>query len=132
MRPSRALEPDVMSVSVEFRLRAGNGTRCQVENRIIPVRDSDGRLVEVEGIIRDVSGKQTAEDEITRLAGIDAHTGLTSRATFCCRVRHAFASAQRGAMPFAVLLVGLDHFRSANDRLGLVVHNLVSQRIRDA
>lgn len=126
---ARVLEPDVMSVSVEFRLHTGNGTRRQVENRFIAVRDSYGRLVEVEGIIRDVSAKQTAEDEITRLAGIDAHTGLTSRATFCCRLRHAFAAAQRGAMPFAVLRVGLDHFRSANDRLGPAVDDRMLREV---
>jgi len=96
---ARVLEPGVPGASVEFRLHAGDGTRRPVENRFVPVRDSNGRLVEVEGIIRDVSGKYVAEDEISRLVGIDASTGLTSTATFGYRLGHAFASAQRGGMP---------------------------------
>ncbi|MGU7811567.1 putative bifunctional diguanylate cyclase/phosphodiesterase [Burkholderia sp. AW49-1] len=126
---ARMLEPDVPSASVEFRLHAGDGTRRLVENRFIPVRDRNGRLVEVEGIIRDVTGKRVAEDEIARLTGLDAHTGLASMATFCYRLRHAFASAERGAMPFAVLRMSLDYFRSARDRPGRAVDEALLKEI---
>jgi PAS domain S-box-containing protein len=97
------LNKDAEGASIEFRLRAGEGTLRWVENRYVPVRDKEGRLIEVEGIVIDVTERKAAEDKITLLARTDALTGLANRATFTERLSQSFAAAQRGANPFAIL-----------------------------
>src|ERR1700722_12038034 len=76
------LNKDAEGASIEFRLRAGDGALRWVENRYVPVRDKDGRLIEVEGIVIDVTERKAAEEKITLLARTDALTGLANRATF--------------------------------------------------
>jgi diguanylate cyclase (GGDEF)-like protein/PAS domain S-box-containing protein len=114
----RALEKDAQAASIEFRLRAGDGSHRWVENRYTPVRDKEGRLSEVEGIIIDITERKAAEEKIAQLARTDALTGLANRATFVERLRHAYAATRRGATPFAILYIDLDHFKDVNDTLG--------------
>ena len=132
---ARVLDKDAEGASIEFRLRAGDGSVRWVENRYIPVRDKDGRLSEVEGIIIDITERKAAEEKIALLARTDGLTGLANRATFIERLHHAFAAAQRGAIPFAILYLDLDHFKPVNDTLGHPIGDLllreVAQRLRN-
>src|SRR5580704_2263949 len=89
----RVLEKDAQGASIEFRLCAGDGSLHWVENRYVPVRDNEGRLIEVEGIVIDVTERKAAEEKITLLARTDALTGLANRATFTERLAQSFASA---------------------------------------
>ncbi len=132
---ARVLDKDTEGVSIEFRLRTGDGAYRCVENRYVPVRDKDGRLIEVEGIIIDIAKRKAAEEKIARLAHTDALTGLANRAGFLARVHQAFAAAQHGTMPFAIFFVALDHFKLVNDRLGYPIGDLllreVAERLRN-
>src|SRR5262249_51195298 len=57
------LEKDTEGAAIEFRLRTGQGSYRWVENRYTPVRDPQGRLIEVEGIIVDVTERKAAEEK---------------------------------------------------------------------
>jgi diguanylate cyclase (GGDEF)-like protein/PAS domain S-box-containing protein len=122
---ARVLEKDSQGASIEFRLRTGDGACRWVENRYVPVRDKDGRIIEVEGIIIDITERKAAEEKIALLARTDGLTGLVNRATFIERLRQAFAAAQRGAIPFAILYLDLDRFKPVNDTLGHPVGDLL-------
>ncbi|HLF11915.1 MAG TPA: PAS domain-containing protein, partial [Gammaproteobacteria bacterium] len=98
---SRTLEKDAKGASIEFRLRTGDGSYRWVENRYTTVRDKQGRLVEIEGMIIDITERKAAEEKIALLARTDGLTGLANRATFIERIRQAFAATRRGATPFA-------------------------------
>ena len=100
-----------------------------VENRYVPVRDKEGRLIEVEGIVIDITERKAAEEKITLLARTDALTGLANRATFTERLAQAFAAAQRGAHAFAIHYLDLDKFKPVNDTFGHPVGDLLLQHV---
>ncbi len=121
---------------IEFRLLARDGTTRWVENRLRPVRDPGGRLLEIEGILTDITERKAAQDKIALLARSDALTGLANRMTFSDRLHQAFAAAQRGAHAFAVLYLDLDRFKEINDTLGHSTGDrllqLVARRLQEA
>ncbi|MCQ9423646.1 EAL domain-containing protein [Pseudomonas sp. LJDD11] len=119
------LDKGAQGASIEFRLRTGSDDYRWVENRYVPVRDNSGRLLEIEGIIIDITERKQAEEKISQLARIDGLTGIANRATLMERLRYAFAAAERGAMSFAVFYLDLDHFKRINDTLGHAVGDLL-------
>ncbi|HTB90976.1 MAG TPA: EAL domain-containing protein [Steroidobacteraceae bacterium] len=125
---ARIVDKDSQASAVEFRLRTGDGTYRWVENRYTPVRDKDGRLLEVEGIIIDITERKAAEEKIATLARTDGLTGLANRTTFVDRLRQAFSGMGRGTNPFAILYIDLDHFKDVNDTLG---HPVGDQLLRE-
>ena len=82
-------------------MRAKDGAYYWLDCRYTPIRDASGRLLEIEGLLADITERKKAADEISVLATTDALTGLANRAVFIDRLRQAFAAAQRGAPPFA-------------------------------
>ena len=110
---------------IDFRMRTADGNYRWVENRYAPVRDAAGRLVEVEGILIDITDRKAAEEKLALLARTDPLTGLANRATFIDRLRLMFAAARRGAGAFAVLYLDLDRFKDINDTLGHPVGDLL-------
>jgi len=117
-REAMAHAPDGRGGEAQLRILTGHGDYRWVENRYAPVCDSAGRLVEIEGLIIDITERKAAEEKIALLARTDPLTGLPNRATFMDRLGLFFAAAQRGAAPFAVLYLDLDRFKDVNDTLG--------------
>ena len=70
------------------------------------------------------------------LAQTDTLTALPNRRAFMKSIHAAFAAANRGAKPFAVLYFDLDHFKDVNDTLGHAVGDAllrqVAARVRGA
>ena len=128
---ARVLVKDAEGASIEFRLRTGDGALRWVENRYVPVRDKEGRLIEVEGIIIDITERKAAEEKITLLARTDGLTGLANRAMFTERLAQSYASAQRGALPFAILYLDLDRFKPVNDSFGHPIGDLLLQQVAE-
>ena len=126
---AQVLDRHAVGASIEFRLRTGDGQWRWVENRYVPVRDDNGRLLEVEGIIIDITERKRAEEKIALLARTDALTGLANRATLNERLHQAFAAARRGAAAFAVFYLDLDHFKRINDTLGHAMGDLLLQEV---
>ena len=124
---TRGSEPGV----VEFRLRNAGGDYRWVENRYTPIRDAAGRLIEIEGILIDVTERKATEEKIAHLARTDALSGLANRATFVDRLKQAFGAARRGAGAFAVLYIDLDHFKDINDTRGHPAGDLLLKIIAD-
>jgi diguanylate cyclase (GGDEF)-like protein/PAS domain S-box-containing protein len=115
---ARLLAKDAPSSSMEFRILTKAGAVRWVENRNTPVRNGEARLIEIEGILTDITERKAAEEKIKQLARTDVLTGLANRMTFDDRLNQLFAAAQRGAHAFAVLYLDLDRFKEINDTLG--------------
>ena len=126
---AQLLDLGEQAFSIEFRLKAADDTYRWIDCRGAPVRDLAGRLVEVEGVMTDITERKAADEKISRLARTDPLTGLANRATFADHLRHAFANARRGASSFAVLYLDLDRFKDVNDTFG---HPAGDQLIRTA
>jgi diguanylate cyclase (GGDEF)-like protein/PAS domain S-box-containing protein len=131
----RLLHDTAAAGSFEFRMLTADGSARWFENCYTPVRNEAQRLIEIEGILIDISERKAAEASIAKLARTDVLTGLANRMTFSDHLHQAFAAAQRGARAFAVLYLDLDRFKEVNDTLGHHAGDRllqeVSRRLRD-
>jgi diguanylate cyclase (GGDEF)-like protein/PAS domain S-box-containing protein len=127
----RVLRSDSSLDVIEFRLFKGDGGIRWVQCHYNPIRNPAGRLVEVEGVLTDVTGRREAEEKIAVLAKTDALTGLANRATFLERLSQTFIGAKRGASAFAVLYLDLDRFKDINDSLGHPVGDMLLRGVAE-
>jgi len=86
-----------------------------------PHYDASGTIVGVIGLIRDITQRKAAEQQIEFQAYHDALTGLANRPLFQEHLTLALALAQRRRRLVAVLFLDLDHFKIVNDSLGHTV-----------
>ncbi len=78
-------------------------------------------------VVRDISERTYAEEQIKHLAYHDVLTGLPNRLLFKDRLTVALSHAQRNGSRLAVLFLDLDRFKVINDSLG---HNIGDQLLQ--
>jgi diguanylate cyclase (GGDEF)-like protein/PAS domain S-box-containing protein len=78
-------------------------------------------------VVRDISERAYAEEQIKHLAYHDALSGLPNRLLFKDRLTVALSHAQRNSSRLAVLFLDLDRFKVINDSLG---HNIGDQLLQ--
>ncbi|MFP4056416.1 MAG: GGDEF domain-containing protein [Candidatus Brocadiia bacterium] len=88
-------------------------------------RDGDGQVACIDGVIQDVTRRKEAEDaleearrRLERLATTDGLTGLLNRRTVLERLETELTRCRRLALPLALVLLDVDHFKAVNDRHG--------------
>lgn len=70
------------------------------------------------GILRDITERKEAEQQLVFLAQYDQLTGLANRTLFLDHLAAALARAQRNGQMAAVMFIDLDDFKEINDTLG--------------
>ena len=116
-----------------------DGTVFHAEVIAYPILSSDGKLVQVVGVSRDINERKqhelqlkkahddldhtnqallVANAELNRLAETDALTGVWNRRHFELAVRSAIAQAKRQGMPLSMMMFDIDHFKLVNDNYG--------------
>src|SRR5712691_5384247 len=78
-------------------------------------------------VVRDITERTYAEEQIKHLAYHDALTGLPNRLLFKDRLTVAISHTQRERSKLAVLFLDLDRFKVINDSLG---HNIGDQLLQ--
>jgi len=105
------------ATTCELSLLAADGGRIPADVRFHPVLE-EGRVVEVQGIARDITEKKRAEAELLRLALHDQLTGLPNRRMFLERLSQTLTRRPRAGEHVAVLVIDVDNFKSINDAMG--------------
>ncbi len=84
----------------------------------IAQRDSLGKILFFEGIIRNVTEQKKREEVIRHMAFHDQLTGLPNRQTFTDRLAAELAHSRRDKSKGAIMFLDLDHFKPINDTFG--------------
>jgi diguanylate cyclase (GGDEF)-like protein/PAS domain S-box-containing protein len=95
-----------------------NNNGAIIEMRLFPEFGTDGKVISVVGIGRDITQKKRSEALIWRQANFDALTGLANRQMFHHSLDECIKQAKRTHQPFALLFIDLDKFKEINDILG--------------
>jgi diguanylate cyclase (GGDEF)-like protein/PAS domain S-box-containing protein len=110
---------DGQVLQVRYRLRHADGTWHWFSRHVVPFRrDPDGSVIQVLGVLRDISDVVEAEERLTHDALHDVLTGLPNRALLLDRLEAALARSGRESHEVAVLFCDLDGFKHVNDTAG--------------
>ena len=114
----RAMEGETVSAPDIHYYVPGSNRRGWVSAVYRPHYDVNGNIVGAIGLIRDITQRKTAEQQIEYQAYHDALTGLANRRLFQEHLTLALALGQRRRKVVAVLFLDIDHFKVVNDSLG--------------
>jgi diguanylate cyclase (GGDEF)-like protein len=109
----------------DYELNLKDGKRCYEARIVVSGED------EVLAIVRDMTDRKKAEEEIRRLAYYDGLTGLPNRVMLRDRLEQAIRNAERSGKKVAVMFLDLDHFKRINDTLGHPLGDVLLQRVGD-
>jgi diguanylate cyclase (GGDEF)-like protein/PAS domain S-box-containing protein len=120
-----ALGPENPSAISEYLTRRKDGIHIWVEARFNFVRDPEEATSGIVAIIRDISKRKAAEEQLTvaneqlkALSETDALTGVANRWRFDRTFEGEFKRCQRSGSQLSVLFIDIDRFKSFNDAYG--------------
>ena len=109
----------------EYRIHTPNGGWRWVRARAYPRRLPNGDILRWYGTVEDIHERKTiglelqnATQELARRALQDHLTGLANRRQFDQVIGGEIDRAQRTALPLALVLIDIDHFKTFNDIAG--------------
>lgn len=102
----------------QARCKRRDGSTFWMGAHVRGIYDGDGRLVELEGIILDVSQRMEQEKALRQRASTDSLTGLPNRDSLRQTCAHMLAQAERSGEKIGVLFIDLDGFKEINDTWG--------------
>lgn len=118
---------DVLGKTVELAAIRKDGVEIPIELSVAGMRL--GAEWHAVAILRDITERKRADEQMARMARHDILTGLANRAVFVEALEHAMVSARRNGKSFAVLYLDLDHFKDINDTLGHPIGDLLLQAV---
>ncbi|GAB3685286.1 putative bifunctional diguanylate cyclase/phosphodiesterase [Salinisphaera aquimarina] len=102
----------------ECRIRRPDGVIRWIWAQGRPEFDLQGEPVALFGVVKDISERKAAEEQIQFLAEYDPLTRLPNRRLLIDRLGQAVRGAQRSGQAGAVFFIDLDDFKTLNDTLG--------------
>jgi diguanylate cyclase (GGDEF)-like protein/PAS domain S-box-containing protein len=118
------------TVSEEYRILRPDQEVRWVSDRRYLVYDRDGKVIRIDGIVRDITDHKRAQDQLVHDALHDSLTGLPNRNLFMDRVEQALKYSNRHSQyMFAVMFIDLDRFKMVNDMHGHMIGDQFLQAI---
>ena len=126
--------------SGETEVRHRDGHTFPVWATASLVKSDRGEPLAFVGIVRDISERKRAEEDIRRLAFHDPLTGVTNRRLLYERLKMALAQARRSGQPLAVMSLDINGLKLVNDTFGhlagdhllCVVARTLTKAVREA
>jgi diguanylate cyclase (GGDEF)-like protein/PAS domain S-box-containing protein len=94
------------------------GAVRHLETTFLPDVGLKGRVVGVTTLSVDVTDRIVIEKRLSRLAHVDALTGLPNRLRLDMQLAESAATARRDGYTMALMFLDVDHFKTINDTLG--------------
>ena len=118
------------TVSEEYRILRPDQEVRWVSDRRYLVYDRDGKVIRIDGIVRDITDHKRAQDQLVHDALHDSLTGLPNRNLFMDCVEQALKYGNRHSKyMFAVMFIDLDRFKMVNDMHGHMIGDQFLQAI---
>lgn len=114
---------------IETMARRKNGELFPVEfscSRVL-----QGKSYKYVVILRDISERKKAQENLSVLANYDSLTGLPNRNMFRERLVEAMARAERSEQLLVLMFLDLDRFKPINDTMGHAVGDELLQAVAD-
>lgn len=103
---------------LEIQINHGSGATVWMNAKCETVRNENGEVVALRGLLQDMSERKIAEQRVRDAALHCPLTGLPNRALVFEYCGHLLAAAQRNHSRGALLYIDLDRFKSINDLYG--------------
>ena len=116
-----------------------DGSLYYEEETITPILDDNDEIKHFVSTSKDITQRVELEEELQKLATVDALTGVCNRYKINEEIDNEFIRASRYGSDFALLMFDIDHFKQVNDTYGHDVGDevlktlsaLISQTIRE-
>lgn len=102
----------------EVKLKTASGGVIVADMVMQLSRSEDGREVELNADLRDISERKRAEQLLAEMAHRDSLTGLPNRLLFYELAEQVIKETRRDEQQMAILFVDLDGFKAVNDQYG--------------
>src|SRR5258706_10364253 len=119
---------------IEYQIVCADAGVKWVSEKAQALRNGDGAIIALEGILDDITDRKRFEERLSFLAQYDMLTGLPNRALFYDRLRQAVGRARREQWMVGLMFLDLDRFKQINDTLGQAagdrVLKVVAERLK--
>lgn len=124
------LEDGVDDYEMEYRAVSATGHIFWLRDKMMVVRDENGRVTQLRGVMVDISSHKETEKRLAYMAHYDALTGLPNRTLLEDRLKQVVAYTHRhGGSQAAVMFLDLDRFKFINDTMGHKAGDLLLQTV---
>lgn len=101
-----------------FEITGRKGTHRWLESHAVPLRDSEGNIISLLSVTRDITERKQLEDQMRQLAFHDTLTQLPNRRLLVDRLSQAMSASKRSGNYGALMMLDMDNFKPFNDALG--------------
>lgn len=108
-----------------------DGTTFWNELSINPVIDTDGVLTNFVGVQRNVTERKNSNERIDWLSHFDLLTGVSNRTLLRQRCTRDIGIAKANGSSVAMIILGVDHFKTVNDSYGHITGDEVLKQLAE-